>query len=324
MLLSDKSELLAEPPLNPVSESPRVFRSPVLLESGDGLTVLIVRLFEFGWWDVADWFEQSVVVEPVHPFQGGYLDVCRSVPGSFVLDNFGLVQADYRFCQGVVVTVTTTANGSGDAGSRQAFAVTDSQVLTAAVRVMGQTIGLPGVQRLIEGVQHEVGAQVSGYSPADYAPCERVDDESCVNEPASGADVRQVRHPQGVGLLSREVTVHQVHRAISSLVRNRGDLLAAPGHALQASSSHEPLHSAARHELAFPVQFLPHLPRAVTLFASIPHPLDFHAQVSVMVKPEWLAALVPLTGLKLVINARGDRQLPADRLDPHTHHGADR
>src|SRR5690625_2881947 len=182
--------------------------------------------------------------------------------------------------------------------------------------MMGQSGGLPGVQRLIEGVQHEVGAQVSGYSPADYAPCERVDDESCVNESASGADVRQIRNPQGVRLLGTEVTVHQVQWAISSLVKNRGDLLAAPGHALQASSSHEPLYSAARHELAFPVQFLPHLPRAVTLFASIPHPLDFHAQVSVMVKPEWLAALVPLTGLKLVINARGDRQLPADRLDP--------
>src|SRR5690625_3474382 len=319
MLLSDKSELLAEPPLNPVSESPRVFRSPVLLESGDGLTVLIVRLFEFGWWDVADWFEQSVVVEPVHPFQGGYLDVCRSVPGSFVLDNFGLVQADYRFCQGVVVTVTTTANGSGDAGSRQAFAVTDSQVLTAAVRVMGQSGSFPGVERLFERVQHEVGAQVSGYSPADYAPCECVDDECCVNESASGADVRQVRHPQGVGLTSGEVTVHQVSWAISSVIGDGGDFLAAPGDALQASSSHEPLYSAARHELAFPVQFLPHLPGAVTLFAAIPHPLDFYAQVSVVVIPEWLPALVPLTGLDTVVDARGDRQLPADRLDPHTH-----
>ena len=81
-----------------------------MLESGDCLTVLIVRLFEFGWWDVADRFEQPVVVEPVHPFQGGYLDVCRSVPGALVLDHFGLVQADYRLSQGVVVTVTTTAN----------------------------------------------------------------------------------------------------------------------------------------------------------------------------------------------------------------------
>src|SRR5690625_1576598 len=131
--------------------------------------------------------------------------------------------------------------------------------------MMGQSGGLPGVQRLIEGVQHEVGAEISGYSPADYAPCECVDDECCVNESASGADVRQVRHPQGVGLLSGEVTVHQVLRAICSVVRNRGDFLAAPGHALQASSSHEPLYGAARHELALPVQFLPHLPDAVTL-----------------------------------------------------------
>src|SRR5690625_2945209 len=165
---------------------------------------------------------------------------------------------------------------------------------------MGQTIGLPGVERLFERVQHEVGAQVSGYSPADYAPCECVNDESCVNEPASGADVRQIRNPQGVRPLGTEVTVHQVSWAISSVIRDGGDFLAAPGHALQARSSHEPLHSAARHELAFPVQFLPHLPGAVTLFAAIPHPLDFYAQVSVVVIPEWLPALVPLTGLDTV------------------------
>src|SRR5690625_7291076 len=177
---------------------------------------------------------------------------------------------------------------------------------------MGQSGGLPGVQRLIEGVQHEVGAQVSGYSPADYAPCECVDDECCVNESASGADVRQVRHPQGVGLLSGEVTVHQVSWAISSVIGDGGDCLAAPGDALQASSSHEPLYSAARHELAFPVHFLPHLPRAVPLFDCIPYPLHFYAQVSVVVIPEWLAALVPLTGVELVVDARGDRPVPAD------------
>src|SRR5690625_1170718 len=153
--------------------------------------------------------------------------------------------------------------------------------------MMGQSGGLPGVQRLIEGVQHEVGAEISGYSPADYASCECVDDECCVNESASGADVRQVRHPQGVGLLSGEVTVHQVSWAISSVIGDGGDLLlAVPGDALQASSSHEPLYGAARHELAFPVQFLPHLPGAVTLFASIPHPLDFYAHVCFFVIPD--------------------------------------
>src|SRR5690554_2091343 len=94
---------------------------------------------------------------------------------------------------------------------------------------MGQTIGLPGAERLFERVQHEVGAQVSGYSPADYASCECVDDECCVHEPASGADVRQVRHPQGVGLLSGEVTVHQVQWAISSVIGDGSDFLAAPG-----------------------------------------------------------------------------------------------
>src|SRR5699024_3213750 len=137
-----------------------------------------------------------------------------------------------------------------------------------------------------------------------------------INEPASGADVRQIRNPQGVRLLSGEVTVHQILRTIRGLIRNGGDFLTAPGHALQASMSHEPLHRAAHHELTFPMQFLPHLPSSITTSAVLPHPLDLHTQVSAMVKPERFPALIPLSGLVLVVHARGDWQLPANRLDP--------
>ena len=81
-----------------------------MLESGDCLTLLIVRLFEFCWWDATDRFEQPMMIEPVDPFQCGDLNVSCPVPGVFVLDDFGLVKADYCLSQSVVVAVTATAD----------------------------------------------------------------------------------------------------------------------------------------------------------------------------------------------------------------------
>jgi len=47
------------------------------------------------------------VVEPVDPFQGGELEVVEASPGAFVADELGLVEADDRLGQGVVVAVAS-------------------------------------------------------------------------------------------------------------------------------------------------------------------------------------------------------------------------
>ena len=66
--------------------------------------VMVVGLL-FCWWDVSDWFEKPAVVEPVHVLEGGVLDMVEVPPWSFVSDQFGLVQADHRLGQGIVVAV---------------------------------------------------------------------------------------------------------------------------------------------------------------------------------------------------------------------------
>ena len=57
---------------------------------------------ELGRWEVADGLQKPPVVEPVHPLQGGVLDVVDALPGAAAADQLGLVQADDRLGQGVV------------------------------------------------------------------------------------------------------------------------------------------------------------------------------------------------------------------------------
>ena len=65
----------------------------------------------FCWWDVSDGFEKPSVVEPVHVFEGGLLDLVEVLPRSAFVDEFEfcLVQADDRFGEGVIVRI---AHGS--------------------------------------------------------------------------------------------------------------------------------------------------------------------------------------------------------------------
>lgn len=62
---------------------------------------------ELGWWHVAEFAQQSPVVEPVDPFQGGEFEVFEASSGSKVADKFGLVEAVDGFGHGVVVAVTS-------------------------------------------------------------------------------------------------------------------------------------------------------------------------------------------------------------------------
>lgn len=65
---------------------------------------------------------QAAEVVPVDPFGGGQLDLGQGLPGPLGFDQFGLVEADRGFHQGVVVGVADRADGGGDAVAVQGSA----------------------------------------------------------------------------------------------------------------------------------------------------------------------------------------------------------
>ena len=58
---------------------------------------------ELGWRDVADRLEQAAVVEPIDPLKRRVFDVVDPFPWPLPTDEFGLVEADDRLGQSVVI-----------------------------------------------------------------------------------------------------------------------------------------------------------------------------------------------------------------------------
>ena len=83
----------------------------------------------FCWWDVSDGFEKPAVVEPVHVFEGGVLDLVEVLPRSAFVDEFCLVQANDGFGEGVVVRIPNRADRWFDAGFGEPVRVANGQIL---------------------------------------------------------------------------------------------------------------------------------------------------------------------------------------------------
>ena len=89
----------------------------------------VVGLFQFDRWDVSVLFVESGVVEPVEVVQGGDLDLLRRLPRTVGVDQFGLVQPDDGFGEGVVVSVADGADRRRNTNSCKAFGERDRGVL---------------------------------------------------------------------------------------------------------------------------------------------------------------------------------------------------
>lgn len=130
--------------------------------------------------------------------------------------------------------------------------------LAPAVAVMdqrGQTVAAAIVDRLLERIEDEVGAQRRRHAPADNPAREGVDDQRDVHKPAPRRDVREVGHPEFIRPGRREVPVDQIGgpRAIRLGVRRR-DPGAAADHPGEPQGPHQPPHRTARHRDPVPTE----------------------------------------------------------------------
>jgi hypothetical protein len=173
----------------------------------------VVVGFGLGGRDVADRAEQASVVVPVDPVHRGDLDRRETAPGSLAMDHLGLEQADHGFGERIVVAVADAADRGVDAGFDQALGVLDRDLLGRLQRssqqldeggcddeeeaALGQicTRGSAHVDRLLERVEHELGARGPTRSPADDTAGEHVDGERDVDHARPGRDVGEVAHP---------------------------------------------------------------------------------------------------------------------------------
>ena len=111
---------------------------------------------------VSDGFEQPSRVESVHPLLSGEFNRLQSSPMATLSDHFSLVKSNDRFHQGIVVGIANGPDRRLDPGFSQAFAVSNREVLNAAVALVNQpvTVRPSLVQGLLQCVQDQVGRRV--------------------------------------------------------------------------------------------------------------------------------------------------------------------
>ena len=69
---------------------------------------------------------------------------------------------------------------------------------------------LPGVERLFQGIEHEVRVHGTADPPAHDAPGKHINDEGDIEPALPGRDVGEVRHPELVGTIRLELEgLHQ-------------------------------------------------------------------------------------------------------------------
>ena len=91
--------------------------------------LLIIVCLSFCRRDITDRFQSPRVVKPSDPFQGRKFDGFPAFPGCLVMDQFRLVQTIEGLGQGVVIAVPLAADGRFNTGFRQAFGITDCNLL---------------------------------------------------------------------------------------------------------------------------------------------------------------------------------------------------
>lgn len=271
----------------------------------------IIPLLSLGRRDVSDGLQESVVIEPGHPFEGGEFQGLHGFPRCPAMDQFGLVQAVDGFGEGVVVAIALAADGRLDAGFRQALGVADGDVLRTPVGMMDQgsvTFRLAGVERLLQGIEHEVGPHRPADPPPDNATGKDVDDEGNIDESLPSRDVGEIRDPQLVWPIRLELPIDPVQRARrGGIAEGRANDL--PTHdAAQAETPHQSFDGATHHLNAFPLQLPPDLVGAIDLEIGLPDPLDMGNQEFVPSGPGTAQRRIPLPGGMAPVGGRGDPQ----------------
>src|SRR5689334_19810952 len=83
----------------------------------------------------------------------------------------------------------------------------------------------------LQRVQHKASVSRAGYTPADDAPCEGVDDESDIDKTGPRRDVGKVGHPQGVRTRRFELPIDAIERTRDHRLADSGPYHLTPNDA---------------------------------------------------------------------------------------------
>ncbi len=169
---------------------------------------------------------------------------------------------------------------------------------------------------LFQRIQDETGMRRPAGSPANDPPGIGIDNEGDVNEARPGGDICEIRHPQPIGRGRIELPIDVIERARRGLVADRGAYWFASDHTLKAQFTHQPLDGAAGDGETLPPHLSPDLANTVHFEVLGEHARNRGLEILIAPRPRGQAIWILSLGNMLVVGGWGDRQNPADRLDP--------
>jgi hypothetical protein len=130
----------------------------------------------------------------------------------------------------IVVAVANRTHRRTDTRFATALAEGDRGVLAALIGVVNDVRGPTPIDRHIESVQDEFGAQVAGHCPADDAAAEDIEYDGQEQKARPSGNVRDVGNPQLVRHCRHEVALNEIWRRLSITVSDRrAEAFAAAG-----------------------------------------------------------------------------------------------
>src|SRR5512143_3971887 len=171
-------------------------------------------------------------------------------------------------------------------------------------------------ERLFQGAQDEIGIHRPRHPPANNPTGEHVHNKGRVDATHPGRDIGKVGHPELIGPVRFELTVHPVSGPVRAVVGDGGSALFPTHHTLKAKRTHQALDGAPGHPNTFASQLPPDLARPVDLEVLLVHPADLLRELQVAPCTGRQPGRVRLPCLVCVVGRWGNRQLDTDRLNP--------
>jgi len=128
------------------------------------------------------------------------------------LEHLVLEGADEGFGPSVVVGIGAGGHALAQAGLGQGLAKGSAPILAAAVAVEDSLLDGSGLQRLLQGADDEIGAQVVCETPTDDPARAQVDDDGQVEPSGAGGDEGDVSGPSAIGKLRKGLAGEEIGR----------------------------------------------------------------------------------------------------------------
>lgn len=267
----------------------------------------------------SDGFEQSPVIEQVHPFQRSQFNGLPDSPAQAPANELLLVRPVDGLGQCVVAVVAPSIFRCHHVHLDQVLAIVDQQVLRVSLTVKSQRTGacrLMSVPRLLQSVKHEFRLHCGAHKTDDDASGEHVDNEDYIQSSLSGRNTGEVRRLGLTGPIGPESSIDLFLCARLVVITGRRVHHLATYHAAQAHCSRHPLHRPAGCGYALAFALVSDLVGPGDLQVLTSHARDPWAQRLVVAPAHVALTRIAPKPCMMAVTRRGDLQNSADRRDP--------